>query len=133
MRLGFYHQASTLYEDPGWYIDAPLVTEIPTGFTIAETEGETRVSESGTSDTFTVVLDAEPCSNVVLRVTSQDTGEAVVDQASLTFTPHNWDEPQTVTVTGVDDDLDGPIDCEDPDCENHDCGGGGICVSGVCQ
>eukprot|EP01029_Cantina_marsupialis_P026909 TRINITY_DN737_c0_g1_i3.p1 TRINITY_DN737_c0_g1~~TRINITY_DN737_c0_g1_i3.p1 ORF type:complete len:2244 (+),score=214.02 TRINITY_DN737_c0_g1_i3:8645-15376(+) len=75
------------------------------GFTLAETEGGTEVSESGTTDTYMVVLDAQPVSNVVLNVVSGDTGEATLDKASLTFTSANWSTPQTVTVTGVDDNL----------------------------
>ena len=55
------------------------------GFTIAETEGSTGVDESGSTDIFTVVLNAEPSSNVVLDITSSDTGEATVT-SSLTFT-----------------------------------------------
>ncbi|MFL2992097.1 MAG: hypothetical protein ACJZ2H_01255 [Acidimicrobiales bacterium] len=79
------------------------------GFTIAETGGSTSVAESGNTDTFTVVLDAEPVSDVVLTITSSDTGEATVTSA-VTFTSGNWDTPQTVTVTGADDDLiDGTI------------------------
>ena len=79
------------------------------GFTVDEFEGSTEVDESGTTDTFTVVLDAQPTSDVVLTVTSSDTGEATVN-SPLTFTPANWDTAQTVTVTGVDDDLvDGTI------------------------
>ena len=55
------------------------------------------------------MLDAQPTSDVVLTVTSSDTGEATVN-SPLTFTPANWDTAQTVTVTGVDDDLiDGTI------------------------
>lgn len=73
------------------------------GFTIAESSGSTQVSETGTTDTFTVLLDLQPASNVVLSITSGDTGEATVDQASLTFTPANWNITQTVTVTGQDD------------------------------
>jgi len=73
------------------------------GFTVTETGGNTEVGESGTTDTFTVVLDAQPMTDVVIDVTSADTGEATVDQASLTFTNGDWDKPQTVTVTGVDD------------------------------
>ena len=73
------------------------------GFTIVETGGSTTVSETATSDTFTVVLDDEPLSSVVITVTSGDTGEATVDKTSLTFTPANWNTAQTVTVTGVDD------------------------------
>ena len=80
------------------------------GFTIVETDGSTEVAESGTTDTFTIVLDAEPASDVVLTVTSSDTGEATVN-TPLTFTNANWDTPQTVTITGVDDNLvDGNID-----------------------
>ena len=62
-----------------------------------------------TTDTFTVVLDAQPVSDVVLTVTSSDTGEATVN-TPLTFTSANWDTPQTVTITGVDDNIiDGTI------------------------
>ncbi|MEM6842468.1 MAG: Calx-beta domain-containing protein [Bacteroidota bacterium] len=75
------------------------------GFTIAESGGSTQTAESGTTDTYTVVLDVQPASNVVINVSSDDTGESMVSVASLTFTTANWDTPQTVTVTGVDDDL----------------------------
>ena len=60
------------------------------GFTIVELDGSTDVDESGTTDTFTVVLDAQPTSDVVLTITSDDTGEATVNNP-LTFTPVNWD------------------------------------------
>jgi len=76
------------------------------GFTIVESAGNTSVDESGTTDTFTVVLDRQPLSDVVLTVGNADTGEAIVDVATLTFTPANWNAPQTVTVTGVNDDVD---------------------------
>ena len=45
----------------------------------------TEVDESGSTDIFTVVLNAEPTSDVVLTITSDDTGEATVP-ASVTFT-----------------------------------------------
>ena len=83
--------------------------DIP-GFTVAESSG-TSVNESGTTDTFTVVLDSKPAGNVVIGVTSGDTGEATVSASSLTFTTGNWSSAQTITVTGVDDgDDDGDID-----------------------
>ena len=64
------------------------------------------LDENGGTATFTVVLDTEPTSDVVLDVSSDDTNEATVDLAQLTFTSANWDTPQTVTVTGVDDAID---------------------------
>ena len=72
------------------------------GFTVTESSG-TSVNESGTTDTFTVVLETKPTSDVVISVSSGDIGEATVDKASLTFTSSNWNTAQTVTVTGVDD------------------------------
>ena len=73
------------------------------GVTVTESGGATSVTEAGSTDTFTVVLGAQPASNVVLHVTSGDPGEATADYASLTFTPANWNVPQTVTVHGIDD------------------------------
>ena len=76
------------------------------GITIAESSGSTVTTEAGGTDTFTVVLDSEPTANVSIGVTSNDTGEGTVSASSLTFTSANWDSAQTITVTGVNDDLD---------------------------
>jgi hypothetical protein len=62
-----------------------------------------RTSESGTSVTFSAVLNKKPTADVILPLSSSDPGEGTVSPASLTFTPANWDTPQFVTVTGVDD------------------------------
>ncbi|PHS11692.1 MAG: hypothetical protein COA78_09260 [Blastopirellula sp.] len=79
-----------------------------TGFTVTETGGSTSVSESGTSDTFRVVLTAQPLTDVVLTISSSDTGEVIANVTTLTFTAANWNVAQTVTVTGVDDqEVDG--------------------------
>jgi 6-phosphogluconolactonase (cycloisomerase 2 family) len=71
--------------------------------TVTESDGGTRVSESGVSDTFTVLLDAEPLSDVVFSVSSGNVQEFTVSPATLTFTPDHWDRAQVVTVTPVDD------------------------------
>ncbi|MFN8528669.1 MAG: proprotein convertase P-domain-containing protein [Anaerolineae bacterium] len=78
------------------------------GVTIAESGGTTTTQESGTTDTFTVVLNSQPLSDVVINVTSANTGEVTIEAGStpLTFTSVNWSTPQTVTVRGVDDLLD---------------------------
>ena len=39
-----------------------------------------------------------------VTITSDDTGESTVP-ASVTFTPVNWDTPQTVTLTGINDTI----------------------------
>jgi hypothetical protein len=62
-------------------------------------------TEAGGQATFTVVLTSQPTDDVVIDISSNDTGEGTVSPASLTFTSANWSAPQTVTVTGVDDIL----------------------------
>ncbi|SHJ79019.1 conserved repeat domain-containing protein/gliding motility-associated C-terminal domain-containing protein, partial [Arenibacter nanhaiticus] len=62
-------------------------------------------TEGGTSQTFSLVLNSAPTSNVVVLATSLDTTEGVVSPASLTFSPANWNVPRTVTVTPVNDDI----------------------------
>lgn len=57
----------------------------------------------GDTGQFSVVLAAQPDSDVVVSVASEDSLYATADVASLTFTDANWDTPQTVTVTGVHD------------------------------
>ena len=74
-------------------------------FTITETDGYSLVFEDGSSDTFNVVLNAQPASDVVLKLVSADPGEATVSPASLTFTSSNWGSPQTATITGVNDPI----------------------------
>lgn len=52
----------------------------------------------------------QPSAEVTIGVSSSDTSEGTVDVSTLTFTPSTWDTPQTVTVTGVDDDdVDGDV------------------------
>lgn len=79
------------------------------GFTLS-TNALTTV-ENGNPETFTVALTAEPYTDVVLNVVSGDAGEAegIVSPTTLTFAPSDWNIPQTVTVTPVDDSVvDGP-------------------------
>ena len=71
------------------------------GFTVTQSGGVTAVSETGTTDSFTVVLNAKPQSNVVFNLSFSDATEGSLDRATLTFTPADWNVPQTVTVTGV--------------------------------
>ncbi len=59
------------------------------------------VTEGATS-TYTVKLTAQPTSNVVVNVSSNNAA-ATVNKSSLTFSTGNWETAQTVTVTAVQD------------------------------
>ncbi len=70
------------------------------GVTVTPTE--LTVDEDG-SGTYTVVLTSEPTGPVTVTPASSDAGAATVSEA-LSFTAANWDTPQTVTVSGVEDE-----------------------------
>jgi hypothetical protein len=63
-----------------------------------------RTTEGGDTATFTVMLNARPQADVTLTVASDTVTEGIASPDSLTFTVDNWNAPQTVTVTGVDDE-----------------------------
>ena len=63
-------------------------------------------TEAGGQATFTVVLNAQPIANVTIALASTDVTEGTISAGSLTFTSSNWNVPQTVTVTGQNDDVD---------------------------
>lgn len=63
-------------------------------------------TEAGGTGTFTFNLNTQPTANVTVVLASNDTTEGTVSPSSLTFTPGNFSELQTVTVTGVNDDVD---------------------------
>ena len=80
---------------------AVTVTDDDTaGATVSET---TLTVAEGGSATYTVVLNAQPTSDVVISVTASGNTEVTVSPARLTFTPSNWDTAQTVTVRAAQD------------------------------
>jgi len=78
---------------------APAMTVTPSGGTTATVEG-------GATDTFTIVLTSQPTAPVMIAMASSATGLAsFAPSATLTFTAANWNIPQPVTVTSVEDQV----------------------------
>ena len=81
---------------------AVTVTDDETaGVTVSET---TLTVAEGGSATYTVVLDAQPTSDVVIGVTKTGSTDVTASPATLTFTPSNWSAAQTVRVAAAQDD-----------------------------
>lgn len=79
------------------------------GFQVSLISGPT--SESGDTATFSVSLSSEPIADVSISLMSSNPAEGFVEPAGLTFQPGTATNPQTVTVTGVNDSVaDGPVD-----------------------
>ncbi len=73
------------------------------GFTFQTVSGNT--AEDGQAATFTIQLNSAPSADVIIPMSSSDLEEGTVSPVFLRFTPSNWRSPQTVTVIGMDDQL----------------------------
>ncbi len=73
------------------------------GVTVDESGGVS-VSEKGTTDSYTVRLNAPPSEDVVITM-SYNKQQIQLSSDSLRFTADNWDQAQRITVSAVDDTL----------------------------
>ncbi|MBE9174178.1 hypothetical protein IQ225_00395, partial [Synechocystis salina LEGE 06155] len=65
-------------------------------------------AEVGEGATVAVRLRSQPTAEVTIAVNGLDTTEGSLSQFGLSFTSQNWDTPQSITTTGIDDlDNDG--------------------------
>ena len=81
--------------------EVPDVPAVPPGVTVTPTA--LRVLE-GDSASYTVMLDAEPTTDVTVAVQVPEDVEIAVDKTELTFATEDWNQTQTVTVTAAQDD-----------------------------
>lgn len=82
--------------------NADTLSVILPSFTMSTTT--VTVNENAGTSNFSVILDGEPDSNVVLNL-STAASIATTSVSQLTFTTENWDTPQTVTVTGITNSI----------------------------
>ncbi|MEO1170699.1 MAG: hypothetical protein AAFX94_01435, partial [Myxococcota bacterium] len=75
-----------------------------TGVLVAFPDAENEVSEAGVTDTYTLVLTEAPSDPVTVTLTPN--AQVTVAPSQVTFTPANFDDPVTITVTAVDDAID---------------------------
>ncbi len=79
-----------------------------------ETEGSTSgnliVKEGNGSSNLSVVLDRAPTSDVIVTLDPNGNPDVNLDMASLTFTSENWNEPQIISVSAVQDDEIEPVE-----------------------
>ncbi len=62
-----------------------------------------RTIAEGETGTYRLVLSSQPSADVTIAVMNEDREAATVSPTSLRFTGRNWNQPQMVTVTGVQD------------------------------
>ncbi|WP_134495444.1 Ig-like domain-containing protein [Microvirga pakistanensis] len=74
----------------------------PGGILVTQTDGSTRVTEGGATDTISIVLTSRPTAEVEVVVWTTD-GQSEPRATSYFFTPDNWQTPQVATIAAIDD------------------------------
>ncbi|MCY4152573.1 MAG: hypothetical protein OXE94_10115 [Aestuariivita sp.] len=90
--------------------DTRGVTVTPKTLTLAEIDDSTTNGTSENVDTYEVVLTSQPTGDVTVAITNPPPSPVTLSATQLTFTALNWDDPQTVTVTAQNDDIDNADD-----------------------
>ncbi len=79
------------------------------GIVVSPTSGLVTTEAAGTS-TFTIVLTSQPTADVQIDLATDNRLEGIEDLSTVIFDSSNWNIPQTITLTGVDDAVaDGNI------------------------
>jgi hypothetical protein len=73
------------------------------GVTVTQSGGTTAVTEGGASDTYTLVLTSQPTADVTVMMSGG--AQVTATPSPVTFTSANWNQPQTITVSAVDDTV----------------------------
>lgn len=88
-----------------WFLDNIKVVENRTpSVRITETVGSTQLSEGGVNDTLEIFLTSQPTSDVTVSFTTDES--QIINSEPITFTADNWNIPQSVTLTPVDDGVE---------------------------
>ena len=75
------------------------------GIVITSSGGNNQLNESGDGDSFTIALSMQPSADVTITLTDNDSSEISYNPTPLTFTPDNWDAPQTVDLSAPEDNI----------------------------
>jgi hypothetical protein len=66
---------------------------------------EMTLTEGGLPLLYTIRLTSEPSDDVVIDIFNSDSAQLTLDINQVVFTPANWNVPQTLTLTAVDDGV----------------------------
>ena len=102
--LGAVDQTGTTYENVALRSTVVTVSDIDAPNLLLSTSQLT-IAEDGAGNTgeFTVALTQQPQQEVTVTIVLDNPDEATFEPLTLTFGPADWNQPQTVTVTGVSD------------------------------
>jgi len=86
------------------------LTQVNQGINVSSTNSPTTDENGAQSVDVDISLTIDPKGDVIVPISVSDVTEGLVSVSNLTFTNANWNVSQTITVSGVDDELfDGDI------------------------
>lgn len=93
---------------PSQVIPIVVASDDVAGLELTASDDSTFASELGMDDSFQVRLSARPTGPVTLQIDNSEIPSLAVSPSNVSFTPDNWNLPQTVTIsTELDFDADG--------------------------
>lgn len=82
-----------------------IPTDPVPGITVTESDGSTIVTEDGEGDSLSVSLETAPTADVTITVSTSGPGDIGFTPQTLTFTSENWQTPQTILLSAIDDTI----------------------------
>lgn len=110
IRFAIADTSDDIYDSAVFLEEGSLFAVDPNAAILVQPTSGLVTTEAGGTASFSAVLTTQPLADVVFNLSSSDTTEGVINVNTLTFTPTNWNVPQTVTITGVPDGIpDGDV------------------------
>ena len=104
---GVYQVEVTATDIVGYTVTKPMtikVLEVPYGIEFTAVEASPSEGQQGS---YTAVLTYPPLGPVTIPISTSSQGVSSLSAGSLTFTPDNWNEPQTILINTSNDDVAG--------------------------
>lgn len=95
---------STYQRNRNPFIDHPEYVSMIWGSALVSKTNAT-IAEGGVTDTYTLSLTSQPSANVTIHISSLPTSQVSAAPSNVIFTTTNWNQPQTVTLSAVNDSL----------------------------
>jgi hypothetical protein len=101
VRLRFRMATDSGVASSGWWVDNVAIYNCiePNNLVVTPAAGSI-VTSLNKSTTLAVTLPLAPTQNVIVPISVSRASIARASPSTLTFTPDNWNTPQTVTITG---------------------------------
>jgi hypothetical protein len=101
IQFGPYSSADVLYNGKGFTTPIFYINNETKGINFSITNP----AEGGPNGNLVLSLQSKPKGNVTININNPSPADLSFSSSMITFTPANWNTPQSVTITAIDDTL----------------------------